>query len=100
MEKKELSRNLFPFEYIKANSFHLLVIPVFPISMDLVFQGKIKGEMGHFFLIKDLHSGFIRLVLEIPDHVREPDNKAIVTGAGLGDTSGIQDSSHDLLHSL
>lgn len=100
MEKKELSRNLFPFEYIKANSVHLLVIPVFPISMDLVFQGEIKGEMGHFFLIKDLHSGFIRLILEIPDHVREPDNKAIVTGVGLGDTSGIQDSSQDLLHSL
>lgn len=56
--------------------------------MDLVFQGEIKGEMGHFFLIKDLHPGFICLVLEIADHVREPDNKAIVTAAGWGDTSG------------
>lgn len=101
MEKKEgVSTNLFQYEYIRANSVHLLVILVFPISMDLVFQGEIKGEMGHFFLIKDLHSGFIRLILEIADHVREPDNKAIVTAAGLGDTSGIQDSSKDPLHSL
>lgn len=47
--------------------------------MDLVFQGEIKGEVWHFFLIKDLHSGLIGLFLEVADHVREPDNKAIVT---------------------
>ena len=49
--------------------------------MDLVLEGEIKGEVWHFFLIKDLHLGLIGLFLEIADHVGEPDNKAIVATA-------------------
>jgi len=42
---EKLSRNIFQFTCIKASSVHLLIISIFPISMDLVFQGEIKGEV-------------------------------------------------------
>lgn len=52
--------------------------------MDLVFQCEVEGEVLHTFLIEDFDSGFILLILEISDHVREPDGKAIVTAARRG----------------
>lgn len=44
-KKKKLCRNVFQFACIKPSSVHLLIISVFPISMDLVFQREIKGEV-------------------------------------------------------
>lgn len=34
-----------PSASIKPISVHLLIISVFPVSMDLVLQGEIKGEV-------------------------------------------------------
>lgn len=52
--------------------------------MDLVFHCEVEGEVIYTFPLEDFQSGFILLILEISDHVREPDSKAIVTAARRG----------------
>ncbi len=54
----------------------VLVIDVFSLFMDLVLQREVEMKLLHLLPVKHFQLGFILLVLEVFDHVRETTQKA------------------------
>lgn len=50
--------------------------------MDLVLQGEVESYMAHSFVGEDLGAGGIFNMLQVLNHVREPDGQAVITTIG------------------
>lgn len=57
---------------------HLLVIHKFPTSVNLILHREVDGGAVHILTHKRLHFGLVVYVLEMPDHIREPNRQPIV----------------------
>lgn len=59
-----------------------LVIEVLPLTVNLVFQGEVEGDVFHFLLDEHLGARGVLLFLEVLDHVREPNGQTVVAKGG------------------
>lgn len=56
----------------------LLVVEVVSLAMHLVLQGEVESDVLHPLIGEGLCVGFIFLLLDIFDHIREPHRQAVV----------------------
>jgi len=56
----------------------LLVIEIVSLAMHLVFQGEVKSDVLHSLLSEGLCARLVFLLLDVLDHVREPDRQAVI----------------------
>lgn len=56
----------------------LLVIEVVSLAMHLVLQGEVESDVLHPLIGEGLCAGFIFLLLDVFDHIREPHRQAVV----------------------
>lgn len=57
---------------------HSLVIHELPMLVDLVFHREVDRGTMHVLTKEHLHLGLVLFILEVADHVGEPDNQAVV----------------------
>ena len=63
-----------------GDGFLLPVVQEDSVSVDLVLQGEVEGEVFDAFAVVDLHSGGVLVGLKVLDDVREPHREPVEPG--------------------
>lgn len=62
----------------EAFLFFLPVVQKDPVSVDLVLQSEVEGEVFNAFVRVNLHSGGVLIGLKVLDDIREPHRQPVV----------------------